>query len=234
MLPTTNPQSIPTPSSLSPEDRTKLSLLFRTRGDAVSFAHLREEDPLETLAWLDQPHIKPWHDAIRAAHREHEQTETHLALARALKDITRILDLEADSKLRIRAVNAIIKLANAIHRGTRPAPVTPRERHRAEENAEDAALSLKVNLERRAFRALNLEDANAPVGAKPIDTEPSPGPTIGPLGPLGPITAILPTRRIPKPTLNGAHLNGKHPTARAGTPRPPPDNRRPRKRRHRR
>src|SRR6185369_11681090 len=110
---------LPTTTSLSPEDRTKLSTLFRTRGDAVSFAHLREEDPLETLLWLDQPHIKPWHDAIRAAHREHEATETHLSLARALKDITRILDLEADSTLRIRAVNAIIRLANAIHRASR-------------------------------------------------------------------------------------------------------------------
>src|SRR5881394_1208758 len=107
---------LPTITLLSPEDRTKLSTLFRTRGDAVSFAHLREEDPLETLLWLDQPHIKPWHDAIRSAHRDHEATETHLSLARALKDITRILDLEADSTLRIRAVNAIIKLANAIHR----------------------------------------------------------------------------------------------------------------------
>src|SRR3954471_23412702 len=114
---------LPTTTTLSPEDRTKLSLLFRTRGDAVSFATLREEDPLETLAWLSEPHIKPWHDAIRAAHREHEQTETHLALARALKDITRILDLEADSTLRIRAVNAIIKLANAIQRGSKsPSP----------------------------------------------------------------------------------------------------------------
>src|SRR6185436_5873747 len=110
---------LPTTTSLSPEDRTKLSTLFRTRGDAVSFASLREEDPLETLLWLDQPHIKPWHDAIRNAHREHEATETHLSLARALKDITRILDLEADSTLRIRAVNAIIKLANAIHRGSK-------------------------------------------------------------------------------------------------------------------
>src|SRR6185369_4911997 len=110
---------LPTPTSLSPEDRTKLSTLFRTRGDAVSFASLREEDPLETLLWLDQAHIKPWHDAIRSAHREHEATETHLSLARALKDITRILDLEADSTLRIRAVNAIIKLANAIHRGSK-------------------------------------------------------------------------------------------------------------------
>src|SRR6185295_12154127 len=110
---------LPTTTNLSAEDRTKLSTLFRTRGDAVSFAHLREEDPLETLVWLDQPHIKPWHDAIRNAHREHEATETHLSLARALKDITRILDLEADSTIRIRAVNAIIKLANAIHRAAR-------------------------------------------------------------------------------------------------------------------
>ena len=97
---------LPTTTTLSPEDRTKLSTLFRARGDAVSFASLREEDPLETLLWLDQPHIKPWHDAIKNAHRDHEATETHLSLARALRDITRILDLEADSKLRIRAVNA--------------------------------------------------------------------------------------------------------------------------------
>src|SRR5262245_30337897 len=172
--PTTKPQSaIPNPQSpshptsdiphptlpsLSPEDRTKLSTLFRTRGDAVSFAHLREEDPLETLLWLDLPHIKPWHDAIRAAHRDHEATETHLSLARALKAITRILDLEADSTLRIRAVNAIIKLANAIHRSAPPSPLGegrggvashdkptstahPRdELRRAQERAEDAAL----------------------------------------------------------------------------------------------
>src|SRR3954471_19537903 len=105
-------------TDLTPEDRTKLSLLFRTRGDAVSFASLREEDPLKTLAWLAQSHIKPWHAAIQATHREHEQTETRLALASALKDITRILDLEADSTLRIRAVNAITRLANAIHRAT--------------------------------------------------------------------------------------------------------------------
>src|SRR5690348_16692174 len=114
MLPGTPKPATPLPS-LSPEDRDKLSLLFRARGDAVSFAHLREEDPLETPLWLSQPHIKPWHDLIQSTHRDHEQTETRLALARALKDITRILDLEADSTLRIRAVNAVIRLANAIH-----------------------------------------------------------------------------------------------------------------------
>src|SRR3954471_3809825 len=157
-------------TDLSPEDRTKLSLLFRTRGDAVSFATLREEDPLETLAWLSQPHIQPWHDAIRAAHREHEQTENHLALARALKDITRILDLEADSTLRIRAVNAIIRLANAIHRANRATdfasscPQPPQssvaksvrttsgavELRRAYDNAETANYILTTYLERRA------------------------------------------------------------------------------------
>lgn len=125
MLPTNASHPHPEPQTLqpglTPDDRSKLTLLFRTRGDAISFAALREEDPLDTLAWLDQPHIRPWHDAIRAAHREHEATETHLSLARALKDITRILDLEADSTLRIRAVNAIIKLANAIHRASLPA-----------------------------------------------------------------------------------------------------------------
>jgi hypothetical protein len=119
---------IPHPTSdlapLSPDDRARLTLLFRARGDAVCFAALREEDPLDTLTWLAQPHIKPWHDAIQAAHREHEQTETRLALARALKDITRILDLEANSTLRIRAVNAIIRLANAIHRA-KPAASSP-------------------------------------------------------------------------------------------------------------
>src|SRR5262245_47137805 len=111
---TTNSQPMPAPTSdiphptlplPSPSDHPKLSLPFRAPGDAVSFAALREEDPLDTLLWLNQPHIKPWHDAIRAAHREHEQTETKLALTRALKDITRILDLEASSTLRIRAIN---------------------------------------------------------------------------------------------------------------------------------
>jgi hypothetical protein len=113
------PSEIPDPKSLPDQDRHRLALLFRTHGDTVAMCGLREEDPLELLHWLDQPHIKPFHDAIRAAHREHRHNETHLSLMRALKDITRILDLEADSTLRIRAVNAVIRLANAIHRQQR-------------------------------------------------------------------------------------------------------------------
>src|ERR1043166_5703018 len=66
---------LPTLADLSDQDRQRLSLLFRARADAVSFAALREEDPLESLAWLAQPHIKPWHDPIRAAPRDHAHTE---------------------------------------------------------------------------------------------------------------------------------------------------------------
>jgi hypothetical protein len=269
-----SPRRLTSLAALGPLDRDKLSLLFRTRGDAVSFAALREEDPLETLVWLSQPHIKPWHELIQAAHREHEQTETRLALARALKDITRILDLEADSTLRIRAVNAIIRLANAIHRSGSPRtapssplkgasdgcrrvaeapqgsrgsasapPVTallnpphpsgvrePTELHRAADNAEAAALHLKLHLDRRALRDDELQDAKAPRGTPPT---PLPDPRINRLGSLDrtvdtPPIAILAPTGAPNLTV---HLNGKHPTAKAGTPRPPPDRRRPRKRR---
>src|SRR5262245_24385101 len=182
---------IPHPTSLTvltPDNRARLTLLFRTRGDAVSFAALREEDPLDTLLWLAQPHIKPWHELIQATHRDHEQTETRLALARALQDITRILDLEAASNLRIRAVNAIIRLANAIHRPSRatdrgassvgasdvplvPALLNPLhpsgvrdELRRAQDHAETTAIALTFNLERRAHRQQELENAKAPIG----------------------------------------------------------------------
>jgi hypothetical protein len=94
-----------------------LTLLYRARGDTTSLIDLAGEDnPLDLLAWINLPHIQPWITAIRAAHNAHRQLDTQLALTRALKDITRILDLEADSTLRIRAINAVIRLANAIHR----------------------------------------------------------------------------------------------------------------------
>jgi hypothetical protein len=108
---------LPHPTSLPDKDKARLTILYRARGDATSLISLCGEDnPLDLLAWLNEPHIKPWHEAIRAAHNQHLHTDTQLSLARALKDITRILDLEADSTLRIRAVNNIIRLANAIHR----------------------------------------------------------------------------------------------------------------------
>src|SRR5262245_13326457 len=247
---------IPHPTSLTvltPDNRARLTLLFRTRGDAVSFAALREEDPLETLVWLTQPHIKPWHELIQAAHRDHEQTETRLALARALKDITRILDLEADSTLRIRAVNAIIRLANAIHRANRdtnratdfasetsesPSPSMAKsvrttrraaEFRRAQDNAETAAIALKFNLDRRALREDALQDAKAPRGTPPT---PLPDPQINRLGSLD-RTVDTPPIALLAPARPGAHLNGKHKnaahstiTARAGTPHPPPRQRR--------
>src|SRR5689334_3324090 len=64
-----HPTSLP---PLSPEDKDRLSLLYRTRADFASFAALRTEDPLDLLAWLHQPHIQPWRDAILAVYREHQ------------------------------------------------------------------------------------------------------------------------------------------------------------------
>jgi hypothetical protein len=109
-------QATQLPIISDPTDRDRLNLLFRTKGDTVSFADLRAEDPLEVLAWLNQPHIQPWHHAIAAAFREHREGDTQHSLSRALRDVTRILDLEANSTLRIRAVNAVIRLANAMKR----------------------------------------------------------------------------------------------------------------------
>ncbi len=101
-----------------PKDRERIDLLFRTMGDLVSFCGLRHEDPTELFLWATQPHIQAWHTAISAAYKAHREADTQQALSRALRDITRILDLEADSTLRIRAVNAIIRLANAMKRAS--------------------------------------------------------------------------------------------------------------------
>src|SRR5262245_38845073 len=109
--PTSPPQGAPLPA-LSPPDRDRLNLLFRTLGHIVSFISLRAEEPLDLLAWLSQPHVRPWVETITNAHRENRQADATQALSKALRDITRILDIEANSTLKIRAINSIIKLAN--------------------------------------------------------------------------------------------------------------------------
>ncbi len=65
----------------------------------------------------NQPHIQPWHAAIAAAFSEHREGDTQQALsALPLRDVTRILTSKPTPTLRIRAVNAIIRLANAMKR----------------------------------------------------------------------------------------------------------------------
>jgi hypothetical protein len=228
-----NPQStIRNPQFLPPlpdkQDRDRLTLLYRTNGDTVSFIDLAGEDnPLDLLVWLNQPHIKPWHEAISAAYRDNRQAATQTKLARCLSDVTRILDLEADSTLRIRAVNAVIRLANAIHRGTRLTPVSPRERHYAQERAEDSTCALDLNLERRAARDTDLEDAKAPVGTTPSwarNPLPAEGRSLGirrggagegwariPSAPeIAPSPHPSPDSHTSHPHLNGQALNGHH------------------------
>ncbi len=156
---------IPHPTSLSQPDRNRLTILYRARGDATSLISLCGEDnPLDILAWLNEPHIKPWHQAICAAHNQHLHTDTQLSLARALKDITRILDLEADSTLRIRAVTNIIRLANAIHRASpsrregqgwvRSAPDNPRPDTKPDDPS-DLAPNRKSKTENRKSHELH-------------------------------------------------------------------------------
>jgi hypothetical protein len=177
-------QATQLPVLSDPTDRERLNLLFRTKGDTVSFVSLRHEDPLDTLAWLNQPHIQPWHAAIATAFREHRESDTHQALSRSLRDVTRILDLEANSTLRIRAVNAIIRLANAMKRSSSlpaagragvgladipsaPSPRAAKELHHAQERVLDELSRLSINLERRAENKNDLEDAKAPIGTVP-------------------------------------------------------------------
>ncbi len=135
---------------LPPTDQSRIATLWHYQGDVVSFMTATASDPHEMLLWLAQPHIEPWLETIAAHFRTRRETSASDALTRSLADLNKVLDLDAGPTLRVRAVNSIIKLAHAIYRGTRLAPIHANLRTQLQQNADSDLATAKSSAIRRA------------------------------------------------------------------------------------
>jgi hypothetical protein len=152
---------------LPPADQSRIATLWHYQGDVVSFLTATASDPHEMLLWLAQPHIQPWLETIAAHFRTRRETSASDALTRSLADLNKVLDLDAGPTLRVRAVNSIIKLAHAIYRGTRLAPIHANLRTQLQQNADSDLATAKSNAIRRSTSPSRREGAGGWVTSDP-------------------------------------------------------------------
>ncbi len=104
-----NPQSLP---PLTPPDRDRLDLFSHVDADLVNLARNLHIQPTEALEWSIQPHIQPWIALLTKARRDHRETDLSKSLQTALDNLRRIIDSQAADKIKVTAVNSMVKLAH--------------------------------------------------------------------------------------------------------------------------